>query len=177
MKIETDRLVLRDLTDADTLEVHAYASDPEVVQYMDWGPNSLNETVIFIKKALQEQGEKPRYHYTLAVEEKTENRLIGSCGLHVSNPADREGWIGYCFNKRFWGRGYATEAAKALVALGFRELSLHRVFATCDPTNTASARVLEKAGMIREGHLREHKWSKGRWRDSFLYAIVNQRET
>jgi len=68
---------------------------------------------------------------------------------------------------------YATEAARALLTFGFGQLRLHRIFATCDPANTASARVLEKIGMQREGLLREHEWVKGRWRDSFLYAILD----
>lgn len=74
----------------------------------------------------------------------------------------------------FWSKGYATETAKALVEFGFKKLCLHRVFATCDPENTASARVLEKTGMKLEGHIREHKLVKGKWRDSLLYAIINQ---
>ena len=62
----------------------------------------------------------------------------------------------------------------AIVEFGFSKLGLHRIFGTCDPANTASVRLLEKVGMQREGHLREHKWGKGKWRDSFLYAILEQ---
>ncbi len=78
------------------------------------------------------------------------------------------------FSRGFWEKGYATEASRALMDFGFAELGLHRIFATCDPANTASAHVLEKLGMKREGRLREHKWSKGKWRDSFLYAMLEQ---
>ena len=91
----------------------------------------------------------------------------------MSNPDNPEGWIGYSLNRKFWGQGYATEAAEALVKFGFGQLNLHRIFATCDPFNVASARVLEKAGMQREGHFRQHKWVKGKWRDSLLYAILD----
>jgi RimJ/RimL family protein N-acetyltransferase len=55
---------------------------------------------------------------------------------------------------------------------GFRQLDLHRIYATCRPANVASQRVLEKVGMHREGHLRRHRWMKGRWQDSYLYAIL-----
>jgi len=173
-KIETKRLLLRDLKKTDMKAVHTYASDPDVIRYMDWGPNSLDDTSAFMKRALEAQKEKPRHHYTLAITLKTDKKLIGSCGIHVSNPDNREGWIGYCLNKQFWGKGYATETAKALVEFGFKKLLLHRAFATCDPENRASARVLEKTGMNLEGHLREHKLVKGKWRDSLLYAIINQ---
>jgi ribosomal-protein-alanine N-acetyltransferase len=99
--------------------------------------------------------------------------LIGACGIYVSNPDGQEGWIGYVFNRNFWGRGYATETAKALLKFGFNQLNLHRIFATCDPANIASAHVLEKISMQREGHLREHKMAKGKWCDLLLYAILD----
>lgn len=170
--VRTKRLVLRDLNEADWQAVHDYASDPEVVRYMDWGPNTEEQTENFIQRAIASQKEQPRRNYTLAIVLEVENRLIGSCGLNVSNPDNQEGWIGYCLNRHFWGRGYATETAEAFLSYGFDQLSLHRIFAMCDPANVASAYVLEKIGMQREGHLREHKLAKGSWRDSLLYAIL-----
>lgn len=172
--IETERLFLRDLKVEDWQAVHEYASDPEVVRYMDWGPNTEGETKEFIQRALSDQQGKPRRVFTLAIVLKAGDTLIGSCGIRVSNPENREGWLGYCFARKFWGKGYATEVGRALVDFGFTELGLHRIFATCDPKNTASAYVLEKSGMKKEGHLREHRWSKGMWRDSLLYSILEQ---
>jgi ribosomal-protein-alanine N-acetyltransferase len=96
--------------------------------------------------------------------------LLGSCGLDVIS--EHEASLGYGVAPAYWGRGYVTEAARALVAAGFRELRLHRVTATCQPENTGSARVLEKLGMTREGHLRRHVWQRDRWRDSYLYAVL-----
>lgn len=170
----TERLLLRDLMEADWQSVHSYASDPEVVRYMNWGPNTEEETKGFIQRALAGQNEKPRRNYTVAIVVRNENELIGGCSICVSNVDNREGWIGYCLNRHFWGKGYATETANALVDFGFDKLSLHRIFATCDPANTASAHVLEKIGMKREGRIREHMWAKGKWRDSLLYAILEQ---
>ncbi len=172
--IETERLLLRDIVETDRNAIHEYASDPEVVRFMDWGPNTENETEEFVKRSISSQKEKPRRNFTLAIALKDTNKLIGSCGIHVSNPENHEGWLGYCLNQNFWKKGYATETAQALIKFGFEKLGLHRLFATCDPQNSASAHVLEKAGMKREGHLREHKWSKGKWRDSYLYAILEQ---
>jgi RimJ/RimL family protein N-acetyltransferase len=141
---------------------------------MNWGPNKEEETKAFIERALAGKNEQPRRNYTLAIVVRNEDKLIGGCSINVSNPENREGWIGYCLNRRFWGRGYATETAKALVDFGFTRLSLHRIFATCDPANAASAHVLEKVGMEREGRIREHVWAKGKWRDSLLYAVLEQ---
>ena len=171
--IQTKRLVLRDFNEDDWEAVHEYASDPEVVRYMEWGPNTEEETRNFIKRAISHQNEKPRRNFTLAIVLKSEGKLIGGCGIVVSDPENRQGYIGYCLNRNFWGRGYATEVAEALVKFGFERLNLHRIFATCDPKNLASARVLEKVGMKLEGHLREHKLAKGKWKDSLLYAILD----
>jgi ribosomal-protein-alanine N-acetyltransferase len=82
------------------------------------------------------------------------------------------GEILYLLNRQYWGHGYATEAVRAVLGFGFRELGLHRVYATCRPANVASSRVMEKVGMQREGHLRRHRWMKGAWHDSLLYAIL-----
>jgi len=171
--IRTKRLVLRDFEKADWKAAHSYGCDPEVVRYMDWGPNTEKDTKEFIQRAMTHQKEKPRGMYTLAIVLEPENKLIGGCGIYVSSPENREGWIGYCLNRSFWRQGYATETAKALIKFGFDQLNLHRIFATCDPANIASAHVLEKIGMQREGRFREHKWAKGKWRDFLLYAILD----
>jgi len=171
--IRTERLILRDFEEADWKAVHSYASDTEVVRYMDWGPNTTEETQSFIQRTIARQQEQPRRSYDFAVVLKSRNMLIGGCSIHVSNPDNREGWIGYVLNRNFWGQGYTTETAKALLAFGFDQLNLHRIFATCDPANNGSRRVLEKIGMQLEGCLREHKWAKGKWRDSLLYAILD----
>ncbi|WP_269433171.1 GNAT family N-acetyltransferase [Paenibacillus sp. FJAT-27812] len=69
-------------------------------------------------------------------------------------------------------KGFATEAAKALLEFGFRELGLHRIFATCRPDNLGSAKVLQKIGMSYEGHIREHKRHNEKWLDSHQYSIL-----
>jgi RimJ/RimL family protein N-acetyltransferase len=171
--LRTKRLVLRDFEETDWKAVHTYGSDPEVVRYMNWGPNTEEETKNFIQRAIASQKEQTRRNYTLATVLEMENQLIGSCGIEVSDTVNKEGCIGYCLNHRYWGQGYGTEAAKALLAFDFSQLDLHQIFATCDPSNHESAHVLEKIGMQREGRLREHKWAKGKWRDSLLYAILD----
>ena len=172
LTIRTERLVLRELRVGDWKTVHKYASDPEVVRFMDWGSETIDDTKAFISRAIAARKDKTRTAYTLAIALQTSGELIGSCGFYVSNVQNREGWIGYCLNPIYWNQGYGTETAKALVNFGFQKLKLHRVFATCDPSNFASIHVLEKAGMKLEGHMREHKWSKGSWRDSLIYAIL-----
>ena len=111
-------------------------------------------------------------NFTFAVVLKSENKLIGGCGIYVSNTVNREAFLGYIFHRGYWGRGYATETASALVAFGFNRLKMHRIFATCDPQNLASIKVLEKVGMQKEGLLRQNYLIRGKWRDSLLFAII-----
>jgi len=174
VSIKTNRLLLRELRKSDWQAIHEYASDPDVVRYMDWGPNTIEQTKEFIEAATRDKHEKPRRIFTLAIVLKDEKTVIGSCGIHISSPENREGWLGYCLNRECWKMGYGTEASTGLVDFGFHELGLHRIFATCAPENIASSRVLEKSGMKKEGHLREHKWSKGEWRDSYLFAVLEK---
>jgi ribosomal-protein-alanine N-acetyltransferase len=172
--ILTRRLILRDFEETDWQAVHNYAADPEVVRYMDWGPNDEKESKNFIARALAQQKEQPRNDFSLAIVLKEKNALMGGCGIYISNPANQEGYIGYVLNRSFWKHGYATETAQVLVHFGFDQLKLHRIFATCDAENVASARVMEKVGMQREAHFRENGRVKGRWRDALLYAILEQ---
>ncbi len=105
---------------------------------------------------------------------KERNTLIGGGRISVSDERHREGFIGYILNRDFWGQGYATELAQALIAFGFEKLGLHRIYATCDIENKASAHVMEKIGMQREGRLREHRLQGKNWRDQYVYAILDR---
>jgi RimJ/RimL family protein N-acetyltransferase len=172
--LTTARLELRDFQETDYAEVHEYGSDPMVTHFMIWGPNTEKETHTFIQKAINYQKEKPRTHYPLAIILKKQNKLVGGCGIYVSNIEKRQGWFGYCLNRKFWGKGYATETAKALISFGFNSLNLHRIFAFCDPANTASSHVMEKVGMRFEGHFRENTYYKSEWHDEVIYAILEK---
>jgi RimJ/RimL family protein N-acetyltransferase len=173
-RITTDRLLLRELRKEDWQAVHEYGSDPEVVRFVEFGPNTEEETRDFIRRATASAEDEPRKGHDFAVVRGKDGRLIGGCGIYVTKPEHREAFIGYVFNREYWGNGYATEAAQALLRYGFETLRMHRIFATCDPENRASARVLEKTGMRREGLLRENSRMKGKYRDDLIYAILDR---
>jgi ribosomal-protein-alanine N-acetyltransferase len=176
MEILTERLKLREITRDDFQAVHEYANDPMTVRYMPFGPNTEEETQEFINRNLRRQLEKPRTDYGLGIILKREDRLIGACGMH--DVTEIQASIGYILNRGYWGHGYATEAAKALVAHLFDELGVHRVYASCDPDNHASVRVLEKVGMSLEGRLRENMVIHEKYRDSLIFGIlVNEWKT
>jgi ribosomal-protein-alanine N-acetyltransferase len=171
MKLTTDRLLLRPLEAGDFRAVHAYASDPEVVRFMDWGPNTLDDTTAFLERMITSVNASPRTQYPLAIEPAGEP-LAGVVELQIDSAEHRRADIGYVLGRAAWGKGYASEAAAAMLRFGFGELGLHKISATCDPDNLGSARVLEKIGMRREGVLRDHFLIRGQWRDRLLWAAL-----
>jgi len=171
--LETDRLILRELDLDDFEAVHAYASDPEAVRYMTWGPNTEQETLDFLEGARASAAEEPRTGYELAVVTKADGRLVGCIGLHLRSD-ESTAMLGYCLHPDAWGQGYATEAARGVLGLGFDVLLLHRVWAGCDPDNIASARVLQKVGMSLEGRLREDLRIRGVYRDTLVFGILER---
>ena len=169
--LRTERLLLREFRQDDFDDVHAYASDTEVVRYMDWGPNTHDETQAFLGRMFEAQSQWPREDVNLAIEHARDRRVIGSIRLGLQGSSE-EADLGYSINRGYWSRGITTEAARALLRVAFQGLGVHRVWAWCDVRNTASYRVMEKLGMRREGLFREHKRVKGAWRDTFVYAIL-----
>jgi ribosomal-protein-alanine N-acetyltransferase len=174
VRILTERLILRPFSPNDLANVHEYASDAEVCKYMVYGPNTPEETKKFLEMAIQESGKVPCVNLHLAIVLPASNELIGACGLDSVSLKNLDGDLGYCLKKNKWNAGYATEAARALIEYGFREMNLHRIHATCRPANLASANVLIKLGMQKEGHLREHRLIRGSWEDSFLFSVLRQ---
>jgi RimJ/RimL family protein N-acetyltransferase len=173
MILETDRLLMRDFIEADWQAVFTYQSDPLYLRYNYWTHRTQKDVCEFVQMFIGQQKEQPRTKFQLAVVLKEENRLIGNCGIRVNDSELREANIGYELNTQYWGQGYATEAAQAILKFGFKELGMHRIWSWCVTENVASVRVLEKIGMRREGHLREKELIKGRWYDNFLYAILD----
>ena len=93
----------------------------------------------------------------------------------ITSARHRRGEFGFALHRDLWSRGHATEASALLLRFGFDHLRLRRISATCHPDNSASARVLEKAGLRFEGRMRSHLFVRGTWRDSPLYAVVDDR--
>ena len=174
MTIDTPRLLLREFVESDWRAVHTYASIPEVVQFETWGPNSETETQFFVNSAIGFQNEKPRRTFEFAIILKSDQSLIGGCGIRIKNDTNRDGDLGFTIHSNYWGKGLGTEVANSLISFGFDNLKLHRIWVTCNVKNLASARVLEKSGMKLEGTLRKNLWQRTDWRDSFLYAILDE---
>lgn len=171
-KLMSDRVMIREMEKSDWIDVHKYASQEKVCQFQPWGPNSEQESKDFVKQILVDAKKEPRNRFVFAVIVKENGEMIGAGELTIRDTTNRSGEIGYIVNPQYWGKGFATEIAKLLLHYGFTELQLHRIFATCDPRNSGSSRVLEKVGMILEGRMREDLLLRDGWRDSLLYSIL-----
>lgn len=159
--LRTARLVLRGFRMADVDVVRDLASDPGVAR------NTLNIPHPYEREDAESwiqshpnQLER-RESVTYAVTADVEGGVVGAVGLILEFEHERAE-LGYWIGRPFWGRGYATEAARAVVAWGFRALELHRIHASHFPRNPASGQVLRNLGMRHEGSLRQHvkKWDE-----------------
>lgn len=163
-------VLVRELRPDDFAAIRIYAEDDEVHRYLIWQRDDPEDTRAFIARAAETALADPRTDHQLAIEHGGE--MIGGIRLGIVQP-----WfasIGYVLRRDHWGRGLVTEAAGLVVGFGFRTLGLHRIFAQCDVENVGSYRVMEKIGMRREGLLRENLKIAGRYRDSYIYAILEQ---
>lgn len=172
MILRTERLLLRDFVESDWEAVFAYQKSPLYLRYYEWTERTPDAVRAFIHMFLDHQKQDPRIKFQFAVTLKSTGQLIGNCGVRRNSAEAFEGDMGYELDPDHWGRGYATEAARAVLRFGFSNMGLHRIYAACVADNTGSAHVLEKLGMQQEGRLREDEYYKGRWWDTLLYAIL-----
>lgn len=174
MELLTPRLRLREFSEDDWRATWPYESNPDVVRYMSHGVRTPEESLKYIQDSMATALESPRRIHDLAVVLREDGRLIGRVGLKVVDAEQREGALWYILNPSWWGSGYISEAAGAMLDFGFTTLGLHRVWADCDPRNTGSVRVMQRLGMRPEAHFRENVFLKGEWCDSLIHAILDR---
>jgi RimJ/RimL family protein N-acetyltransferase len=172
--IATARLLLRPYAEADFPALCDLFARPEVMRYFSGGPRShesvrelLDERIGNV--ALEREGD---YLSLVATSKDDPDTAIGNVMLRWASEQHRSAEVGYNLHPDHWGRGYATEATRALIDLGFREVGLHRIFGTLDARNTASHRVLTRLGMRTEAHLIENKLLNGEWTSEIVCAVL-----
>ena len=170
--LKTERLRLRKakISDAEAI-FRQYAQDPEVTRYVSWRAHKdLDETREYMRMCQLAWDVGKAFHWV--IERNEEKEVIG---MMIARVVGEKWELGYVLARRYWGRGYMTEAIKGLVAWALNQKGIYRIWAVCDVENLASARVMEKVGMQKEGTLR--RWSvhpnlSPEPRDSYCYAIV-----
>ena len=167
--METERLVIRSFSPGDWRDLHEYLSREETVKYEPYDVYSEEQS-------RQEAARRAADGNFFAVCLKTPDKLIGN--LYLSGQAFDAWELGYVFNAAYLGKGYATEAVRALLGHAFRELNARRIVAMCNPLNVRSWKLLERVGMRREGHLlkniyfKKDKDGEPLWVDTYEYGML-----
>ena len=170
MHLETDRLQLRPYEMENLTVYHALMSDPDVLRYSSKEPcETLAQSEQRLMEIVRSGNDPVGFHALL---EKESGRYIGEAGILSITPRANRCVIGYNLLPAFWGRGYATEIAGALVDYAFDVLKLERVEALTQEANLASRRVLEKTGFVLEGTLRRFAYIAGTYRDVCTYGMI-----
>jgi RimJ/RimL family protein N-acetyltransferase len=171
--VRTDRLLLRPLTEDDYEDFHALLSDPDVARYLLQGPFDWAATRTLLTDRMNSvriaaEGDR----LSMAVELRETGAMVGTCSLLYRSAEHRQGEIGYLLLPKYHRKGYASEAARELLRLGFEGLKLHRIVGCCDGRNTGSAAVLARIGMRQEAHFVLNEFIKGEWTDELVYAML-----
>ncbi len=173
--INTERLTIRAFSIKDAQDLYEYLSDPQIYQYEPGEPINLEQAQIYARDMANNQD-------FWAIVLRSEDKVIGQLYFSQQEPMHLMTWeMGYIMNMKYQLQGYGSEAASALVQYGFKQLSMHRVVAHCNPKNVASWKLMEKIGLRREGLLRKNiyfrKDEAGNllWWDSYAYARLEDK--
>lgn len=172
-KIETERLLLRHMKLSDARDMYDYARRPEVTRYLLWAPHdSLEYTRAYLKQV--ERCYRQGTFHDFGVILKENNRLIGTCGFARIDEPNSTAEAGYVLNPDYWGKGLATEALRAVIALGFEKRGFNRIESRYMVDNLASRRVMEKSGMTFEGIHRQSIFVRDGYEDIGICSILKQ---
>ena len=172
--LQSKRLDLHLLSLADLQQVHELHSIPKVDEFNTLGiPQNIAHTQSIIEPWILEHQKLDAKQYTFAIRTKKTNDFVGLIALKLGNVKFQIGEVWFNLHPDFWNKGYGTEALKLVLSFAFDDLKLHRIEAGCAVDNVGSARVLEKAGMIKEGRKRKVLPLKTGWSDNFEYAILD----
>ena len=163
--------MLRDFDSGDFEPFYATTNDREYQKYYSRREMTREFWKDLFERILPSSGEARRTSYQLAVCLKT-GELIGTCGVRIEVPDHQQASFGCAIAHDYWGKGYAIEAAHRIIDLGFSSLPIHRIYAETISENTRARALAERMGMRLEGELKHHKFFRGRWWNTVIYAIL-----
>ncbi|MCM3617676.1 GNAT family N-acetyltransferase [Sutcliffiella horikoshii] len=170
--ILTDRLYLRIFEESDAETVQVLCNNINIYKstlYLPF-PYSLNDALGWMKNHQKNFEEDCSYEF--AITDRINGNLFGAISL-TNNQKFNHGEIAYWIGEEYWGKGYGTEAAKAIIDFAFKEKKLHKVFARYFKSNPASGRIMQKVGMVQEGLLKDQVVKDGKYEDLIYYGIIN----
>jgi RimJ/RimL family protein N-acetyltransferase len=170
MELSGQLTVLREFRTADLDDYLAVAGDDRVTTWMAFDSYDRATAEQNLAGIIRRSAQEDRPDYMLAVTRPDDDRVIGFARIAPSGPWGAK--LGYAIGADHWGRGYATDASRVLLRFAFGTLQRHRVTAAIGPENAASIAVVKRLGFTYEGHLRDHVFTNGDWRDSLLYSLL-----
>ena len=171
-RLETDRLILRQFKIEDAEDMHNnWTTDAEVTRFLTWSPHpDIEFTKGLLENWIGKYSEPTWYNW--AIELKETGEVVGNISVVKLNERIEAADIGYCMGKAWWGKGIMPEALRAVIAYLFEKVGLNRVAACHDVNNPKSGRVMQKAGMTREGVLRAARRNNQGICDEVWYSIL-----
>jgi RimJ/RimL family protein N-acetyltransferase len=175
--ITTERLVLRPFRPDDLDDLHAIHSRPDVARYLYWDARRRDEVEEVLQRkihqtVLAQENDALCLAITRAGAARARTGVIGEISLWWRSLEHRQGEIGFVLHPEHQGKGFAHEAASAMLDLAFHRLRLHRVYGSTDARNTASAALMRRLGMRQEAHFVHNEVFKGKWGDELVFAIL-----
>jgi len=173
VNLKTDRLSLRLVEQSDLEVIHNLHSIPEVDKYNTLGiPKDIEQTKAIVDVSVSDNEQLEIRRYTFMMETIDHNQFVGLIALNLGSDKYKSAEVWFKLHPDHWSKGFGTEALSAILDFGFEELKLHRIEAGCAVENIGSVRLLEKAGMTREGNKRKALPLKTGWTDNYEYAIL-----
>jgi len=171
--LKTNRLVLRQINESDANSILNYLSDKEVMKFYGLEPfQTIEDALDEISWYQSILNEKTGIRWGITLKE--ENEVIGSCGFLNMVPQHARTDIGYELDKRYWGKGIASEAMGAIIKYGFEYLHFQRIQALIEPPNIPSQKLAERHGFMKEGLLRNYEFTGGKFDDLYMYSLLKQ---
>jgi len=171
--LKTNRLTLEQPRVSDIPNLIKYAGDKRVAATTQNMPHPYQEEHAIFWLNMANNGFQTQSKYIFGIRLKATDELIGGMGLHLHQGFNRAE-LGYWVGVPFWNKGYATEAAGAILKFGFEEIKINKIFATYLIENPASGKVMIKNGMIKEGELKEHFKKDGKYRSVIQYRLTKR---
>ncbi|MFB4275573.1 MULTISPECIES: GNAT family N-acetyltransferase [unclassified Nonomuraea] len=172
-----ERLGLREVTEADVPALHAVYGDPATTQHLPFAPRSPQEVAVLVDRALEAAAAEPRHLYVLAVVDADRHDVIGVARLQIETDHPHSAEIGFGLRHDQWGRGIGTDLVRLLLAFGFKQLGLHRIWGARSPANLPAQLAMLTAGMVEEGRIRHHVHTPHGWRDSIVHSALEDEWT
>ena len=171
--LETERLILRRFRSEDEADFSRYRSNPKISRFQ-LRSFDIDDAHYFIATQKINQPDTPGTWFQMAIERRSDGALIGDCGLRFPAKEVHQVEIGISVAPEHQGNGYAAEALERMLGYIFTGLGKHRAWASTDPQNVTSVKLLEKVGFRREAHHFKSLLIRGEWADDLIYAMLEE---